>query len=63
MDAIISALLVHLILATFRTAELGFFGALVYTREQTPCFCGQAPKAGFFLVIDFFFLLEFLFKS
>ena len=36
--------LVNLTLATFRMAELGFFGVVVYTRVQTPRFCGQACK-------------------
>jgi hypothetical protein len=31
---------------TFRSAELGFFGVVVYTRTQTPRFCGQALRAG-----------------
>tara|TARA_B100001057_G_scaffold479033_2_gene550171 strand:- start:1882 stop:2070 length:189 start_codon:yes stop_codon:yes gene_type:complete len=29
-----------------RSAELGFFGVVVYTRVQTPRFCGHACKAG-----------------
>src|SRR6266540_2136784 len=37
--------------ATFRSAEFGFFGVVVYTRRQTPRFCGQACMAG---VLDFF---------
>src|ERR1017187_10395341 len=32
--------------ATFRSAELGFFGVEVYTRVQTPRFCGQLCNAG-----------------
>src|SRR5437899_6135346 len=28
--------------ATFRSAELGFFGVVVYTRVQTPRRCGAA---------------------
>ena len=32
--------------ATFRNAEFGFLGVVVYTRVQTPRFCGQACKAG-----------------
>src|ERR1035438_2940832 len=32
--------------ATFRSAELGFFGVEVYTRVQTPRFCGQLCSAG-----------------
>jgi hypothetical protein len=27
--------------ATFRSAEFGFLGVVVYTRVQTPRFCGQ----------------------
>jgi len=37
---------VSLTLATFLSAELGFLGVVVYTRVQTPRFCGQALKAG-----------------
>src|SRR5215472_11297493 len=37
--------------ATFRSAEFGFFGVVVYTRMHTPRFCGQASMAG---VFDFF---------
>ena len=33
--------LVSRTLATFRSAELGFFGVVVYTRTHTPRFCGQ----------------------
>jgi hypothetical protein len=32
--------------ATFRSAEFGFFGVEVYTRVQTPRFCGQLLSAG-----------------
>src|SRR5208283_1601800 len=32
--------------ATFRSAELGFFGVDVYTRVQTPRFWGQLCSAG-----------------
>src|SRR4029077_17947390 len=32
--------------ATFRSAEFGFFGVEVYTRVQTPRFCGQLFSAG-----------------
>src|SRR3984885_7540023 len=31
---------------TFRRAEFGFFGVVVYTRTQTPRFWGQALRAG-----------------
>jgi hypothetical protein len=37
--------------ATFRRAEFGFFGVVVYTRMQTPRFWGHACMAG---VFDFF---------
>src|SRR5919108_3999214 len=36
--------------ATFRRAEFGFLGVVVYTRMQTPRFCGHACMAG---VLDF----------
>jgi hypothetical protein len=36
--------------ATLRSAELGFFGVVVYTRVQTPRFCGQFFRAG---AVDF----------
>src|SRR5271166_6671071 len=32
--------------ATLRSAEFGFFGVWVYTRVQTPRFCGQDCNAG-----------------
>src|SRR5260370_8376702 len=32
--------------ATFRKAELGFLGVVVYTRVHTPRRCGQACNAG-----------------
>src|ERR1700721_1876450 len=32
--------------ATFRSAEFGFLGVEVYTRVQTPRFCGQLFNAG-----------------
>ena len=32
--------------ATLRKAEFGFFGVVVYTRVQTPRFCGHACMAG-----------------
>src|SRR5437588_10689700 len=34
--------------ATLRSAEFGFFGVVVYTRMQTPRFCGHACIAGVF---------------
>ena len=39
-------LLVSRTRATLRSAEFGFFGVVVYTRVQTPRFCGQAFRAG-----------------
>ena len=36
--------------ATFRNAELGFFGVDVYTRVQTPRFCGDRFRAGTLLL-------------
>jgi hypothetical protein len=36
-------------LATFRSAELGFFGVDVYTRVQTPRFWGAPLSAGVFV--------------
>src|SRR6266852_4070414 len=35
--------------ATFRSAEFGFFGVVVYTRVQTPRFCGAPLRAGVFV--------------
>ena len=32
--------------ATLRSAEFGFLGVAVYTRVQTPRFCGHSFKAG-----------------
>ena len=37
-----------LTLAIFRSAEFGFFGVVVYTRVQTPRFCGEPASAGTF---------------
>ena len=37
--------------ATLRSAEFGFFGVVVYTRVQTPRFCGEAPSAGTLLLV------------
>jgi hypothetical protein len=36
--------------ATFRRAELGFFGVMVYTRVQVPDACGHPFKAGDFVL-------------
>jgi len=46
MYEITSRWLVRRTLATLRRAEFGFFGVVVYTREQTPRFCGFASMAG-----------------
>ena len=37
---------VNLTRATFRNAEFGLLGVCVYTRIQTPRFCGQLSSAG-----------------
>src|SRR5204862_1555876 len=34
--------------ATFRSAEFGFFGVIVFTTVHTPRFCGQPCMAGCF---------------
>jgi hypothetical protein len=46
MYAVTSKPLVSRTRATFRRAELGFFGVVVYTRVQTPRFCGLLRIAG-----------------
>ena len=51
MYEVTSSPLVSRTRATFRSAEFGFFGVVVYTRMHTPRFCGQASMAG---VLDFF---------
>src|SRR5512139_1195788 len=38
--------------ATFRRAELGFLGVVVYTRVQTPRFCGAPLRAGVLVRLD-----------
>ncbi|AAM87526.1 hypothetical [Yersinia pestis KIM10+] len=38
---------------TLRSAELGFFGVVVYTRVHTPRFCGHASNAGTLLLATF----------
>src|SRR5262244_2534849 len=40
--------LVRRTFATLRSAELGFLGVVVYTRVQTPRFCGDPCRAGAF---------------
>src|SRR5215210_8302629 len=52
MYAVTSMPLVNRTRATLRRAELGFFGVVVYTRVQTPRFCGAPRRAGV-LVFDF----------
>jgi hypothetical protein len=42
---------VSLTLATFRSAEFGFFGVVVYTLMQTPLFWGQLLSAGLFVFV------------
>src|SRR3972149_4344392 len=37
--------------ATFRRAEFGFFGVVVYTRVQTPRRCGEPLSAGLFVLL------------
>src|SRR5215208_6140260 len=37
--------------ATLRRAEFGFFGVVVYTRVQTPRFCGAPRRAGVFVLL------------
>jgi len=51
MYAVTSYPLVSRTRATFRRAEFGFFGVVVYTRVHTPRFCGFFCSAG-----DLFFL-------
>src|SRR5512141_3453450 len=46
MYVVTSMPLVNRTRATLRSAEFGFFGVCVYTRVQTPRFCGQACRAG-----------------
>jgi hypothetical protein len=38
-------------LATFRSAEFGFFGVVVYTRTQTPRRCGAPFRAADFVLL------------
>jgi hypothetical protein len=48
--------LVNRTLATFRRAEFGFFGVVVYTLTQTPRFWGDPLRAGVFVFLTIFFL-------
>src|SRR3989339_1917115 len=41
-----SILFVRRTRATFRSAEFGFLGVVVYTRVQMPRFCGLPRRAG-----------------
>jgi hypothetical protein len=54
MYVVTSAAFVSLTRATLRNAELGFLGVVVYTRVQTPRFCGQLSSAGTPLLTTFF---------
>src|ERR1700759_1695571 len=45
MYAVTSTWLVSLTRATFRSAEFGFFGVVVYTRVNTPRRCGLPLRA------------------
>src|SRR6056297_1606088 len=54
--AITSIPFVNRTFATFRRAEFGFLGVVVYTRVQTPLFCGQESKARDLLAMLIFFL-------
>src|SRR3989304_2996996 len=51
MYTVTSMPLVSRTLATFRSAEFGFLGVVVYTRRQTPRFCGQESSAGELLLL------------
>src|SRR5882724_5849744 len=46
MYVVTSIPLVNRTRATFRSAEFGFLGVCVYTRVQTPRFCGELWSAG-----------------
>jgi hypothetical protein len=46
MYVVTSIPLVNRTRATLRSAEFGFFGVWVYTRVQTPRFCGHPSSAG-----------------
>jgi len=48
MYDVTSSPFVSLTRATFRRAEFGFFGVVVYTRMHTPRFCGHPCIAGVF---------------
>src|SRR5882724_8052253 len=48
MYAVTSKPFVRRTRATLRSAELGFFGVVVYTRVHTPRFCGLPRRCGAF---------------
>jgi hypothetical protein len=52
MYEITSKPLVSRTFATFRSAEFGFFGVVVYTRVQTPRLAGQFASAGTLLLVS-----------
>jgi hypothetical protein len=56
MYAFTSFLLVKRTRATFLIAEFGFLGVVVYTRVQTPRFCGQESSAADLLLLAAFVL-------
>src|ERR1700738_161438 len=51
MYAVTSTWLVSLTRATFRSAEFGFFGVVVYTRVHTPRRCGLPLSAAVFTLV------------
>lgn len=51
MYAVTSMPLVSRTRATFRSAEFGFFGVVVYTRVHTPRRCGDPASAGAFVFL------------
>src|SRR5436190_5575802 len=51
MYAVTSIWLVSLTRATLRSAELGFFGVVVYTRVHTPRRCGLPLRAGVLVLL------------
>src|SRR5277367_192735 len=53
MYAVISTPLVRRTRATLRSAELGFFGVVVYTRVQTPRRWGAPRRAGVLVFVSF----------
>src|SRR5437763_9778932 len=53
MYAVTSIPLVSRTRATFRNAEFGFFGVVVYTRVQTPRRCGAPLRAGVLVFVTF----------